>query len=59
MMVVDEISRAVEVPAACGIYQPSRIELFHNLRETKLGIVWVRNLTPSFIVDDLSNALSF
>ena len=53
VMVVTEVSSAVIVPPGCGVYQPRRIKLPHDICQAELGIVWIYNLTPAFVVDDL------
>ena len=53
MVVVAEVSRAMIVPTGRCVYQPSRIELPHDICQAELGIVRIYDLTPAFVVDDL------
>ena len=53
MVIVTEIPRSMVVPSRRSVYKPCGVELANNICQSKLWVVFVFDLSPAFVVDNL------
>ncbi len=58
MMIIREVTSAVIKPSSSCVDQSRWIKLTDDIRQAEFRIIWISDLAPAFIVDDLGVKLA-